>query len=71
MFKRYSTIRQNKISVRKLTFDDLKHDMGTMNILEVFEFLNDFRITHNYAIKRNLIKKIITYINIKSQSNHK
>ena len=42
-----------------------------MNILEIFEFLNDFKLTQTYTIKRTHIKQLISYINLSSDQDFK
>lgn len=44
MFHKYANVAKNKGGHRKGTFDDLKASRNFVNLLEVFTFLNDFRI---------------------------
>lgn len=44
IFHKYATVSSNK-SKKQLTFDEMKDQTSTMNIAEVYLFLNDFKIT--------------------------
>ena len=64
IFHKYATVSQNKLSVKKLTFDDMRDQKNTMSLTEVFAFLNDFNMNKNFTIKRDDIKKVIKLINL-------
>jgi len=49
----------------------MSNEKETMNLTEVFAFLNDFKITQHYNIKRDDIKRLIKLINLKSESAQK
>jgi len=68
MFHKYATVSANKMSVKKLTFDDMKDQKNTMSLSEVFAFMNDFNMSKNYTIKRDDIKKVIKLINLKGDT---
>ena len=41
----------------------------SMNLSEVYAFMNDFKLTQSPMIKRDNVKKIITLINLKTHNN--
>jgi hypothetical protein len=66
MFHKYANVAKNKNNNKKLTFDDLKDNRNFVNLFEVFTFLNDFKIPQRFPqIKRDDIKNLIKYINLK------
>ena len=53
--------------VKKHTFDDLNEQKRSMNIQEVFSFLNDYEIVKNFTVKRDFVRKIIAQINLRTK----
>ena len=69
MFQKYANVAKNKGGNQKATFDDLKAGRNFVNLLEVFTFLNDFKIPQRFPqIKRDDVKNLIKYINLKKQT---
>ena len=48
MFHKYANVAKNKGGNQKSTFDDLKASRNYVNLLEVFTFLNDFKIPQRF-----------------------
>jgi len=71
MFHKYATVSQNKQQIRKHTFDDMYNEKETMNLTEIFAFLNDFQICQYFNLKREDIKRLIKLINLKSDGSAK
>ena len=67
MFHKYATISQNKISIKKITFDDMKEQKTSMSLGELFAFLNDFEMNKKFNMKREDVKRMIKLINLKQE----
>jgi len=56
------------VTNKKITFDDLKDKQKSMNLSDIYTFMNDFKLTESKNIKRETVKKIIKLINLKTNS---
>lgn len=63
MFHKYATISVNKATLKAITFDDMKEQRQTMNLGEVFRFLNDFEMNKKFNMRREDVKRLIKLIN--------
>jgi len=64
IFHKYAQQNITKSFLQKMTFDDIQKEKSTMNFVEVFNFMTDFKIWKNFpSARRETIKKIIRMIN--------